>query len=125
MLIKRIQPVFCDERGEITDIVSKESIEHATIIHSRRGVIRGNHYHKETQQYLYMMSGKMRAVSQMPGKEERTVMLCTGDLIIHEPEERHAFQMIEDTTWLVLTKGLRGGKDYESDTFRLEIPLIK
>ena len=38
--------------------------------------------------------------------------------------ERHAFQAIEDTTFLVLTRGPRGGENYETDTFRLDIPLI-
>ena len=31
---------------------------------------------------------------------------------------------LKDTKLLVLTKGPRGGKEYESDTFRLENPLI-
>jgi quercetin dioxygenase-like cupin family protein len=123
--IKTIKVSFSDKRGEITDIISKETIEHITIIRSEKGAIRGNHYHKETQQYLYIMSGCVQAVSQMPEGEKIIRTLHTGDLVSHKPDERHAFLALEETTWLVLTKGLRGGLDYEKDTYRLEEPLIK
>jgi hypothetical protein len=39
------------------------------------------------------------------------------------PQEGHAFEALEDTTFLVLTRGPRGGENYEDDTFRLETSL--
>jgi quercetin dioxygenase-like cupin family protein len=36
----------------------------------------------------------------------------------------HAWKALEDTTCLVFTKGPRSGDQYESDTYRLEEPLL-
>ena len=37
--------------------------------------------------------------------------------------EHHAVHALEDSVFMVFTRGPRGGDDYESDTFRLETPL--
>lgn len=124
MQVQKVKPSFSDERGQIIDILKKSVVEYATIITSRKGAVRANHYHKETFQYVYLMSGRMRVVAQMPGEQVSEVVLETGDLIVNVPLERHAFEALEDSTMLVLTRGPRGGDDYESDTFRLDVPLI-
>src|SRR5208282_4618017 len=112
---------FKDERGIIVDIL--ENIDSVTIIHSYAGAIRGNHYHKETHQWTYIVSGKTRVVTQVNGATRGDVVESAGALIYHAPGTQHAFQAIEDTKWLVFTRGPRKGKDYESDTYRLEEPL--
>jgi len=123
LLIKQIQPAFRDERGDIADIAS-EIFDHATIIHSHPGAVRGNHYHKETTQYTYIVSGKTIAVSEVPGEAPTEMVLQQGDLLISLPGEYHAFESLEESTWLVLTRGPRGGQDYETDTYRLDQPLL-
>jgi dTDP-4-dehydrorhamnose 3,5-epimerase-like enzyme len=124
MDVTKIPIAFQDQRGEIIDVLQKGHIEYVTIIRSRKDAIRANHYHKETYQYLYVLEGKLRAVSQMPGEEPSEAILVPNDLILSVPYERHAFEALEDTTFVVLTRGPRGGEDYESDTFRLDEPLI-
>jgi quercetin dioxygenase-like cupin family protein len=125
MQVQKIKPSFSDERGDIVDILKQSVVEYATIITSKKGAVRANHYHKETFQYLYLMSGRMRVVAQMPDEQRSEVVLETGDLIVNVPLERHAFEALEDSTMLVLTRGPRGGDNYESDTFRLDVPLIQ
>jgi dTDP-4-dehydrorhamnose 3,5-epimerase-like enzyme len=124
MQVTKIPISFQDHRGEIIDVLKNEDIEYATIIHSRKDAVRANHYHKETYQYLYVLSGRLRAVSQMPDEKAVEAILVTNDLILSVPYERHAFEALEDTTFLVLTRGPRGGDNYENDTFRLDQPLI-
>ena len=123
MDVTKITSDFEDERGSITDILRQEPIDYITIITSKKGALRGNHVHKETVQYVYVMEGKLKALSQMPDEPVRTTVLETGDLIVNVPNEGHAFEALEDTTFLVLTRGPRGGENYEDDTFRLETPL--
>ena len=48
-----------------------------------------------------------------------------GDFAVTEPHEQHALVGLENSEVLVLTKGPRGGTEYESDTYRLEIPLAQ
>jgi quercetin dioxygenase-like cupin family protein len=124
MDITSIPISFEDERGKIIDILKKEPIDYVTIIHSKKGAVRGNHYHKLTYQYLYVLGGKALSVAQNPGGERHERVLSPGDLLLNTPLERHAFKALEDSTWLVLTRGPRGGDDYENDTFRLDEPLI-
>jgi dTDP-4-dehydrorhamnose 3,5-epimerase-like enzyme len=124
MTIEQKKINFEDERGTIMDIFSNVSIEHATIIHSKKGSVRGNHYHKETVQMDFIVSGQIRILSQKVGEEKITeAILNANDLIVHQPSEAHTMIALEDTIFVTFAKGLRGGEQYESDTFRLVKPL--
>lgn len=46
-----------------------------------------------------------------------------GDFVVTDPLVRHALVGLDESVLLVFTRGPRGGKEYESDTFRLEVPL--
>ena len=107
MNVVSISPSYSDARGEIIDILRNSVIEYATLITSKRGSIRANHYHEHTFQYVYLLEGRMRVVAQMPGEPVEEVMLEKGDLIVNMPHERHAFEAIDDCTMLVLTRGPR------------------
>jgi len=114
-----------DDRGEITDLLEKEDINAITLISFKKGAIRANHYHKFTTQWNYVISGKIKLVAQiLPAGEVEEIILESGELGVTSPHESHALQAMEETQLLVFTKGPRGGKEYESDTFRLENPLI-
>ena len=119
MNIQQIKLTFEDSRGTITDIVEQIDFNGATIISSKAGSIRGNHYHKESVQYIYVLAGKMISRSKKMGEKLTEVVVQRGDLISHEKYEAHMFEALEDTTFLVLSSGLRTGKDYEKDTFRI------
>ena len=121
MIVEKGKFAHEDERGLIVDIVQSEQFEHATVITSVAGSVRGHHYHKESIQKVFILSGKMLALTRRPGEEREEIEVNAGDLITHEVNERHAFVALEDTTFLVLTRGPRGGTDYESDTYREEV----
>lgn len=116
--------VFEDERGQITDILEKEVIEYVTIISSKKGTIRGDHYHRESVQYAFILKGSLKLLTQMPGEEIKTTFIKQGDLVFTPPMEKHAFIALEDSEFLVLTRGPRGGENYEKDTFRLIESLV-
>ena len=115
---------FKDDRGEITDLIQNEEINAVTLITFTKGSVRANHIHKQTTQWNYVMSGKIRIVTQKEGESKEEQIMNSGDFIVTHPNEGHALQALEDSEVLILTKGPRGGKEYESDTFRLEKPLI-
>ena len=124
MEIKKIKCIQKDERGSITDIVEQVDFNGATIILSKSGSVRGNHFHKKTIQYVYVLSGKMKCLAQKPQQKVIMATVEQGDLVSHDLLESHSFEALEDTLFLVLSSGLRTGKDYEKDTYRLESPLI-
>lgn len=108
---------FEDERGVINDLFDGEPVN-VTFIQTRAGAIRGNHVHNETIQWTMVLSGRLQIVSG-PREHEATA----GLVVTHYPGEPHAWKAIEDTDCLVFTRGPRG-EDYESDTYRLEEPLL-
>ena len=124
MIIKKIESNFKDTRGIITDILCNQQIDFVTIITNKKGSIRGNHYHKKTIQYLYVLEGSILVASQFEGKELKQKILKEGDLLLNEPYEWHAIKSLEKNKLLILTKGPRGGENYESDTFKLKKPIL-
>lgn len=113
-----MKPNYTDERGTITDLfVTKGySITHITFV---KGAIRGNHYHKKTRQYDYVVRGKFHVATP-----DGVYRLGVGDEIGFAPNEPHAYLALEDSEIISICKGVRVGSDFEKDTFRLKKPLI-
>ncbi len=124
MIIKKLEKNFEDHRGLIKDIIVNERIDYVTIITNVKGAVRGNHYHKETIQFLYVLEGKILVASQIKGEKVKKKILESGSMLFNEASESHAIKSLEDSKLLILTRGLRGGKNYESDTFKLDEPLL-
>lgn len=104
---------FSDDRGTIEDILDGP-VDCVTRIFTRQGAVRGNHIHRETTQWTYVVSGCLVAASPAG----RTAYL-PGSLFEEPPGVPHAWHAEEDTVVLVLTRGPRSGEGYESDTIRL------
>jgi quercetin dioxygenase-like cupin family protein len=124
MKLSHIETSFEDRRGKIIDILSHETMNAATIITFNDGAIRGNHYHNHTVQWNYIISGRIRAIVENNEHERDEIILNPGDLLKITEGEKHAFKSLEDSVMLVFSQGPRGGKEYETDTFRLSDPLI-
>ena len=77
-----------------------------------------------TTQWNYLIAGKINLVTQMPGEKIVETIMLPGELTVTRPTDRHALHALEDSEVMVFTKGPRGGKEYESDTFRLDVPLV-
>ena len=115
---------FKDHRGIIIDMIEKEKINAVTLIISEKKSVRGNHYHKKTWQWNYILNGKVKLVHQKINQKKKITFLKKGDFILLGPMEKHAFLGLTKYTMLVFTKGPRGGKEYENDTFRLKKNII-
>lgn len=113
-----------DDRGIIIDLVENQNINAITYISFYAGAVRANHYHKKTTQWNYVLRGRIKLVTQFEDGPICELILNKGDLVVTVPMEKHALVGIEQSEMLVFTEGPRGGKEYESDTFRLEQPLI-
>ncbi len=120
MRVKHKPINFQDKRGIIQDICINGDFEHATYIFMKRGGIRGNHYHKKTTQYMFVIEGKLEYYYSKENEKAKKVILNPGDFIETPAFEHHAVKPLKDTKVLVLAHGPRGGQDYESDTFRLQ-----
>ncbi len=110
---------YKDHRGIISDIIENEKINAITLLTIKKGKVRGNHYHKKTFQWNYIISGKMKLVTKKNGIK-KSITLNKDDIAVTVPFEQHALVGLTNCKVLVFTKGPRGGKEYESDTFRLK-----
>jgi dTDP-4-dehydrorhamnose 3,5-epimerase-like enzyme len=122
MIHKKIVVATSDARGQIADILYKTPVEHVAIIESRHGgLIRGNHYHKDTTQHIFVTRGSLRYWYQPSDRSQpvRSVFVREYELVSTPPFEVHALEILEPNQFVVFSHGRRGGDDYESDTFRV------
>ena len=110
-----------DERGFIKDLLTDVKLDGVTLIHTKEGGVRGNHWHGETIQWTYVTKGALVVTTRLrDGGEIEQGVARAGDLFVSPANEEHAWKALEDTDVLVFTAGPRSGTDYESDTFRLD-----
>jgi quercetin dioxygenase-like cupin family protein len=124
MQIEHMPINFEDARGYIRDIIVAKEVDSVSLITCAPGAARGNHFHKQTIQYTYVLSGRLTYATQKPGQPVEIKEVVEGDLTANPPLESHAFKAIEQSVILQLSKGPRQGDNYENDTFRLEVPLL-
>jgi len=127
----KLKTNYQDKRGKIVDIFVKSPKDHCSIITFKKGAIRGNHYHKKSDQFTYVISGKLLLVSQkikkngeLIGRKKRE-LLNKNYLIIHRKFHAHVFKALKKSCILAFANGTRGGKDYSKDTWKLKFPLLK
>ena len=112
-----------DERGSILDIFYKTKINHVAIVDSNPNTLRGNHYHKMTTQHMLITKGSLEYWYKQLGSKNvpKMKLVEKDDLITTPPLEIHALKILEQgNQFIVFSEGLRGGSDYESDTFRVD-----
>ena len=122
---------FSDRRGYIRDLFQNSPKDHCSIVTFNKGAVRGNHYHKKSTQYSYLLSGKLTLRyskvdknGNIKGKINKKI-IGPNILITHKPYEAHAFIANKKSLMIAFADGLRGGKDYEKDTYRLKYKIIK
>jgi len=99
------QKVFSDERGKIESIVVGRKWMEVNRVESKAGVERGKHYHKETDEFFYMIEGVAEFTVTDSNGETNKVLLNKDQGLIIERKEIHSVKIIEDTVWLqMLTK---------------------
>ena len=123
MKVEKITPVFEDERGSIWDYLTGQTIHHVGFLITKKGAIRGKHYHKEQKQYTLVTKGKMKiVVKDLKNKNSliEELELGVNDMVLFPPYCYHSIQAIEDSECLVFTSKSREGENYEDDTYRVE-----
>ena len=129
---KYIKSVFTDKRGEIYDIFVHEPKDHCSLITFNKGSVRGNHFHKKSIQCAFILDGifeicdaKVDENGEFDKKNVKTYKVKKNCYISHPAYEAHAYTCLSNGgSVVVFTTGVRGGKYYEDDTYRLEKKLI-
>ena len=111
-----------DERGAIQSLVNFP-MKNLSLISSRKGTVRSNHYHLTDWHYMYVLSGSFDYYYRPTGTAERPRMITvnTGEMIFTPPLEDHATVFREDTQLLVVSRNPRDQEAYEADVRRVTL----
>ena len=109
-----------DERGAIQSLVNFP-MKNISLISSRKGSVRSNHYHVTDWHYMYVLKGSFdyywRATGS--GAEPSVIRMSAGEMIFTPPMEDHATVFLEDTDMLVASRNPRDQESYEADVRRV------
>ena len=122
VIVEKIEPVYTDERGSIMDLLNKK-LNHVGLIVTEKDAVRGNHYHKLSIQYTYVLSGKFEvliAKSDSP-TDVKKIILEAGEIITLPPGIIHRFKALERATIIDMISESREGSSYEEDVIRVSI----
>lgn len=80
--------VHTDERGSILGLINQGSWKELNLITSDVGVVRGNHYHKKTQELFIILEGEIEVKTQKVKNNH-----LDGEISVHTVQ-------VEDVFWI-------------------------
>lgn len=112
---------FVDERGAIQNLWLGPS-NSVTLITSKKGTIRANHYHKNDWHAAYIVSGSLKYYERdIEGKHVKDpVVFKAGQMVFSKPEVVHKMEFLEDTTFITINGIVKNHENYEDSVVRLE-----
>jgi dTDP-4-dehydrorhamnose 3,5-epimerase-like enzyme len=115
-----LEPPHADERGAIQSLVNFP-MKNLSLISSKKGTVRSNHYHVTDWHYMYVLSGSFDYYYRPTGSSEepKKVHVAIGEMIFTPPMEDHATVFLDDTQLLVVSRNPRDQEAYESDVRRV------
>jgi quercetin dioxygenase-like cupin family protein len=87
-------------QGELSQIHDDEQeIRYIAFIEMKSGGVRGNHFHREKREYLYVISGSAELLAEnLADRAQVTLSLGAGDLAVIETNVGHALRTVEAGT---------------------------
>jgi dTDP-4-dehydrorhamnose 3,5-epimerase-like enzyme len=118
--IVELEPPHVDNRGSIQSLVNFP-MKNISLISSKKGVVRSNHYHLTDWHYMYVLSGSFDYYYRPTGSNEdlRFVHVKAGGMVFTPPMEDHATVFLEDTKLLAMSRNPRDQETYEKDVRRV------
>lgn len=115
-----LEPAHVDERGAIQSIVNFP-MKNLSIISSKKGALRSNHYHVTDWHYMYVLKGSFDYYCRPTGTDgpPSVTRVGRGEMIFTPPMEDHATIFLDDTDMIVVSRNPRDQTSYESDVRRV------
>jgi oxalate decarboxylase/phosphoglucose isomerase-like protein (cupin superfamily) len=117
-----LDEAHADARGAIQSLVNFP-MKNASLITSRKGTVRSNHYHLTDWHYMYVLSGSCDYYYRPTGNDAppKVIRARAGDMLFTPPMEDHATVFLEDTQLIVLSRKPRDQASYEADVRRVTL----
>jgi len=120
--IKKIIPAYEDDRGSIWDFLTNEETQHIGYLITKKGHVRGNHFHKKQKQYTLVLRGQIEVTVKNLLEENSEIEkfdLKEMEMVEFPPFYYHSLKAKNDSECLVFISRQRNGTRYEDDTFRI------
>ncbi|TLD42259.1 MAG: hypothetical protein JETT_1502 [Candidatus Jettenia ecosi] len=106
-MIKLIDRYFIhrDERGLLEGLINFGEWKEFNMITSFSGAIRGNHYHKDTEEIFIILDGEIKVITQRIENDKRVgepneKVVKSGDVFTIKPLINHTFYILQDSRWI-------------------------
>jgi oxalate decarboxylase/phosphoglucose isomerase-like protein (cupin superfamily) len=111
-----------DDRGSIQSLVNFP-MKNLSLISSRKGAVRSNHYHVTDWHYMYVLSGSFDYYYRPAGSTgaPKVITVRAGEMVFTPPMEDHATVFLEDTQLLAMSRNPRDQASYEADVRRVTL----
>lgn len=121
-VIVQLEGAHEDERGYIQPLCDLP-MKSASLIFSKKGTVRANHFHHTDWHYCYVVSGRIEYSHRTAGSDEppEVVEIKQGGMFFTPPKVEHAMVFPEDTLFLTLSRNPRDQASYEADVERIEL----
>ena len=106
---------FIDTRGIISNYYFDDSINMIGYVESKKGTVRGNHYHPIQTQKCLLIKGSYISITKdlmNPDSVIETRLINEGDLSTIPPHIAHTMIFLEDSVFLNLVNGEREHENY-------------
>lgn len=86
-----------DNRGAFYGLMNTGNWKESNVIETNKGEIRGNHYHKETDEVIFMLSGKAKVLLTDIKNPTDTIEVILDKMegIVIQPYVLHKFEYLE------------------------------
>ena len=117
-----LEPPHVDERGSIQSLVNFP-MKNLSLISSKKGTVRSNHYHETDWHYMYVLSGSFDYYYRPTGSKDKpkVITVKAGEMVFTPPREDHATVFLEDTQLLAMSRNPRDQASYEADVRRVTL----
>lgn len=117
-----LPPCFINAAGSIQNLL-EQPCGGVSIIRSRAGSIRSQHYHREDSHFLYVLSGCMHYYERPVGSTEKPapVIVKAGEMVFTPAMVEHATVFPEDTVLVSMSKRARTHEAHEEDLVRVKV----
>ena len=117
-----LEPPHADDRGAIQSLVNFP-MKNLSLITSKKGSVRSNHYHLTDWHYMYVLSGAFYYYYRPTGSDQKPAVIRVrpGEMVFTPPMEDHATVFLDDTSFLVMSRNPRDQEAYEADVRRVTL----
>ena len=97
----QISPILKDERGLFFEVVNKIDVRHIVVTTFTKGAIRGNQYRKNMDQYFFLISGKLKLITQLVNENTKKENFLTQDTMAYIPRGMAFVSVAEEKSILL------------------------